>query len=241
MDNIKSISFFKLLFLIFILFNYTIGKEGNIVDLISAKDSNGTQFKEEIIRVIKPGIFDYQSKDFMIRMRAWGVEFPQRGQPGHNEAITFTEQKLLSTSPNIQIKQEFDIKNLKVVELTLLKGQMNFSREAISLGIGWHMEKETNRYGPFVLSQLKAKRLNLGIWANNFNYKQIQSPSSLPTPRLPGMINNQRNFVPSLTFWVTTFGKIHRPNCSFYQRGRGNLTSRPQGTDCRICGGRKPK
>ena len=161
MDNIKSISFFKLLFLIFILFNYTIGKEGNIVDSISAKDSNSTQFKEEIIRVINPGIFDYQSKDFMIRMRAWGVEFPQRGQPGHNEAITFTEQKLLSTSPNIQIKQEFDIKNLKVVELTLLKGQMNFSREAISLGIGWHMEKETNRYGPFVLSQLKAKRLNL--------------------------------------------------------------------------------
>ena len=241
MGIIKSISIFKLFFLISILSNYTRGKEGNIVDSISEQDSNGTQLKEEIIRVINPGIFDYQSKDFMIRMRAWGVEFPKRGQPGYNEALTFTEQKLLSTSPNIQIRQEFDVQNLKVVELTFLKGQMNFSREAISLGIGWHLEKETKRYGSFVLSQIKAKRLNLGIWANNFNYKQIQSTSSLPTPRLPGMINNQRNFVPSLTFWVSTFGKIHRPNCSFYQRGRGNLTSKPQGTDCRICGGRKPK
>ena len=92
------------------MFNYTIGKEGNIVDSISAKDSNSTQFKEEIIRVIKPGIFDYQSKDFMIRMRAWGVEFPQRGQPGHNEAITFTEQKLLSTLQIFKLNKNLILK-----------------------------------------------------------------------------------------------------------------------------------
>jgi len=204
-------------------------------------ETNSSQLRQEIIRVIKPGIFDYQSSDFMVRMRTWGVEFPKRDQPGYNEALTFTEQRLLSTTPKIQIKQEFDNQNLKVVDVTLLNGQMNFSREAISLGIGWHLEKETNRYGPFLLSQLKAKRLNLGIWSNNFNYQQIQSSSNSPKPRLPGMFNNQQPYLPTLSFWVTTFGKIHRPGCSFYQRGRGTLTSKPQGRDCRICGGRKPK
>ena len=207
----------------------------------SQSDGNKTFFKEEIIRVVQPGVFDFQSKDFLIRMRAWGVSFPQRNQPGYNEAIAFTEKMLLSTLPKIKIKQEFDTKNLKVVEILLVNGSLNFSREAISTGVGWHLDKETNRYGPFVLSQLKAKRLNLGIWSNNFNYQQIQSPSSLPTPRLPGMINSQRSFVPTLSFWVTSFGKIHRPGCSFYQRGRGNLTSKPEGLDCRICGGRKSK
>ncbi len=208
---------------------------------ISQNDGNKTLLKEEIIRVVQPGVFDFQSKDFIIRMRAWGVSFPQRNQPGYNEAIAFTEKMLLSTSPKIKIKQEFDIRNLKVVEVLLVNGSLNFSRDAISKGIGWHLDKETNRYGPFVISQLKAKRLNLGIWANNFNYQQIQSPSSLPTPQLPGMIKPQQSFIPSLSFWVTTFGKIHRPGCSFYQRGRGNLTSKPQGLDCRICGGRKAK
>jgi endonuclease YncB( thermonuclease family) len=241
MIQIKLISSFKLLFLLSIIFNYSIGNEGTAPVPALTNESNSTNFKEEVVRVIKPGVFDYQSTRFMVRMRVWGVEFPQRGQPGYNEALTFSEQKLLSSSPNIQLRQEFDLQNLKVVEVKLMKGQMDFSREAISLGIGWHLEKETNRYGPFVLSQLKAKRLNLGIWANNFNYKQIQSPTSSPSPLMPSMLNSQRSFVPSLSFWVSTFGKIHRPNCSFYQRGRGSLTSRPQGTDCRICGGRKPK
>ena len=70
-------------------------------------DANGSEAKGEIVRVIKPGVFDYQTKEFMIRMRAWGVGFPKRDQPGYNEAITFTEQKLLSTLAEIEIKQEF--------------------------------------------------------------------------------------------------------------------------------------
>ena len=237
----KLVLFYMLFFLKLALSKGSFAKNSNDHVAFVQSEANSSQLKQEIIRVIKPGIFDYQSSDFMVRMRVWGVEFPKRDQPGYNEALTFTEQKLLSTTPKIQIKQEFDNQNLKVVDVTLLNGQMNFSREAISLGIGWHLEKETNRYGPFLLSQLKAKRLNLGIWSNNFNYQQIQSPSSLPKPRLPGMFNNHQSYVPTLSFWVTTFGKIHRPGCSFYQRGRGTLTSKPQGLDCRICGGRKTK
>ena len=232
---------FSAVILFFLLGNFLYGIETVLNKKILDNDTNGSEAKGEIVRVIKPGVFDYQTKDFMIRMRAWGVGFPKRDQPGYNEAITFTEQKLLSTLAEIEIKQEFDLQNIKVVEILTINGKMNFSREAISLGIGWHLEKETNRYGPFLLSQLKAKRLNLGIWSTNFNYQQIQSPSALPTPRLPGMISNQRSFVPTLSFWVTSFGKIHRPGCSFYQRGRGNLTSKPQGIDCRICGGRTKK
>ena len=232
---------YRFRFLFYWISIFILGKSEILAVEISQDDVNSSINKEEIIRIIQPGVFDFQTKQFMVRMRAWGVGFPQRNQPGYNEAIAFTEKMLLSTSPKIKIKQEFDIKNLKVVELLLSKDQLNFSREAISNGIGWHLERETSRYGPFLLSQLKAKRLNLGIWNNNFNYQQIQSSTVLPSPRLPGMINTSGSFVPSLSFWVTSFGKIHRPGCSFYQRGRGNLTSKPQGLDCRICGGRKPK
>ena len=242
MDLKQSIKNLGQIVLLFLNFVPLLNGENNISTLKPTEvDKNRTMVKEEIIRVIQPGVFDYKSDSFLIRMRSWGVDFPQRGQPGYDEALTFTEQKLLSTSPKIQIKQEFDFRNLKVVDISFMNGSVNFSREAISSGIGWHVEKETNRYGPFVLSQLKAKRLNLGIWANNFNYQQIQSPRSLPKAGLSEIMNNRNTFVPSLSFWVTTFGKIHRPGCSFYQRGRGGLTSKPQGVDCRICGGRNPK
>ncbi|MBT5715865.1 MAG: hypothetical protein HOI70_03030, partial [Opitutae bacterium] len=120
-------------------------KSENPLVSIPQTEANSSSFKEEIIRVIQPGVFDFQSKGFMIRMRAWGVGFPQRNQPGYNEAIAFTEQMLLSALPKIKIKQEFDVKNLKVVELMLVNGTVNFSREAISQGIGWHLDKETNR------------------------------------------------------------------------------------------------
>ncbi len=204
-------------------------------------EQNRTSSSPQIIRVIQPGVFDVQTSSFIVRMRAWGVGFPERGQPGYDQALSFTESKLVSTSPDIRIRREFDEKNLKVAEILLLDGSLNFSRDAIGLGVGWHLEKETNRYGPFLLAQLKAKRSNSGVWANHFNYSQVIDPLARPTPNLPGVLNRRDTFVPGLSYWVTSFGKIHRPGCTFYERGRGVLTSQPNGTDCRICGGRKPK
>ena len=225
----------------FFLQNLAIGSELDKTITDSKNDNNGSVVKEEAIRIIKPGVFDYQGKDFLLRMRAWGVGFPRREQPGYNEAISFAEGMLLGVSLKINMKQEFDPSNLKVVQVIISKDGSDFSREAIAQGIGWHLDKETKRYGPYVLSELKAKRLNVGVWAKNFNYDQAQSSTSLPTAKLPGLINNRSGFVPSLSYWVTSFGKIHRPGCSFYQRGRGTLSTKPQGVDCRICGGKTAK
>ena len=210
---------------------------GNIPD---SHDANKSAPRNEIIRVIQPGVFDIQSQDFLIRMRAWGVEFPKRGQPGYDAALAFTEKKLISTVPRISIKREFDDLNLKVVDIELLDQKVNFSREAILLGIGWHNEKETGRFGPYLMAQLKAKRLKTGIWSTGFAYSSAMGSVS-PQPKLPTLYDRRQGFIPSLSFWVTSFGKIHRPGCSFYERGRGILTSKPSGTDCRICGGRYPK
>ena len=205
-----------------------------------ASDDNGSLASAKIIRVIQPGIFDVQTADYIVRMRAWGVSFPKRDQPGYAEALSFTENRLVLMTPELKIKREFDEQNLKVVDILLLGGKMNFSREAIGAGVGWHLEKETNRYGPFVIAQLKAKRMNLGIWANNFNYGRAD-PFARPNPQLPNMLKDRNTFVPSLNYWVSSLGKIHRPGCSFYERGNGVLTSRPSGRNCRICGGITPK
>jgi endonuclease YncB( thermonuclease family) len=205
-----------------------------------ASDTNASDNKNEIIRVIKPGIVDIQISQYLLRIRAWGVSFPSRGQPGYEAALAFTEKKLLSRSPILSIKREFDELNLKVVDIEMEGSQASFSKEAISYGIGWHNEEETNRYGPFLMAQLKAKRLKSGIWGTEFDYK-IPSLAQVPIPKLPRLYDKRQGFVPSLSYWVTSFGKIHRPGCSFYERGRGMLSSKPKGNDCRICGGRKPK
>ncbi len=210
-------------------------------DPINSDESSSTKLLGEVIRIIQPGIFDLQSKDYLIRMRAWGVGFPKRGQPGFDEALAFSERRLLSFRPKITTKREFDKENLKVVDIDLLEGAMNFSREAIVLGVGWHLELETGRYGPYLLAQLKAKRGKAGIWANGFNYQGDEKSNPMPTPQLPGILRGSKGFIPGISYWVTSFGRIHRPGCSFYERGRGLLTSKPAGSDCRICGGRTAK
>ena len=60
-------------------------------------------------------------------------------------------------------------------------------------------------------------------------------------PKVNIMIDCQNPFSGGIKFWVTSFNKIHRPECSFYERGRGEYSRRPTGTDCRICGGTNPK
>ena len=216
------------------------GSEKDNLSVNLPKDRNQSLVKNEVIRVVQPGVFDYQSNEYVVRLRLWGIGFPERDQPGFNDAISASERLLLGVPIDISVKQEFDSKNLKVVQVHGQIKKNDLGREIISQGFGWHLEDETDRYGPYVLSQLKAKRLNLGVWSRNFNYLQIQSPNALPTAKLPGLYNNNKNFIPSLTYWVTSFGRIHRPGCSFYERGRGNLTSKPEGINCRICGGKSP-
>lgn len=208
---------------------------------IDDSDQNDTKTKLEVIRVVKPGIFDLQTNDYVVRMRIWGTSFPQRGQPGYEEAISFCETKLLSTSPLIEVVRTFDENNLKVVKLRLQEGGKDFTTESITNGIGWHNEKETGRFGPLILAQLKAKRGNLGIWQSGFNYNADPIKLQTPQPSLPGAFMRKNQLLPQISYWVTSFGKIHRPGCSFYERGRGTLMAKPSGTDCRICGGRKGK
>ena len=201
--------------------------------------SNQESNKIGIIRVINPGVFDYQSEDFVIRMRAWGVSFPERGQVGYQEAINFTERMLLNTKPKIVVKKTSDSKNIKVVDLSFEAKFGSFSREAIAQGFGWHNEGETNRFGSFVIAQLKAKRENQGIWSMNLNASR-DPVLTKPRPSFPGAYSTfPQNALPQINYWVTSLGKIHRPGCSFYERGRGTLTQTPRGQNCRICGGNK--
>ena len=198
----------------------------------------------EIMRVLSPGVFDVKTGDFQVRFRAWGVGFPKRDQPGYREALRFTEEILLGVKVNLQVKREFDADNLKLVDLRPVGSSMTFSRQAILSGHGWHLDKETNRYGPFALAQMKAKRMNLGVWKNPFAYGSATGESAPPQPKLPGALFRQQQASESgtrITFWVSSVGKVHRPGCAFYRRGRGVLTPTPQGYDCGICGGKVGK
>jgi hypothetical protein len=204
-------------------------------------DKNTTQPEHEIIRIIMPGVFDLQASDFVVRMRVWGVSFPRRGEPGYNEAISFSEKTLLGLKPMLEVKRTFDDRNLKVVRVKINQGRTDFATESITLGFGWHDEKETGRFGPLVLAQLKAKRANLGIWSTGFSYNSNQTFLQKPKPNLPNAYLRNNQILPQISYWVTSFGKIHRPECTFYERGRGNLSAKPNGVDCRICGGRNSK
>ena len=201
-------------------------------------DENATYLQEGVVRIIQPGVFDYQINKFLVRMRAWGVAFPAHNKPGYKEAINFTENQLLNSTISISVRKEFDSNNLKVVELFCGEDNVNFSQQAILQGVGWHLEQETSRHGVFVISQIKAKRESLGIWRYGDLFKSPTINQIVPAPMLRSMIG-QNPFSPSIEYWVTSFGKIHRPGCSFYQRGRGALSRRPTGTDCRLCGGVK--
>ena len=63
-------------------------------------DSNQSDISYKVIRIIKPGIFDLQASDYVIRMRTWGVSFPERGQPGYDKATVDFEHHRRCSSPN---------------------------------------------------------------------------------------------------------------------------------------------
>ena len=134
-----------------------------------ANDSNGSVTKLEVIRVIKPGIFDLQAQDYIIRMRAWGVSFPKRGQPGFDQAISYCEKMILSTNPILEVVHAFD--EIISGESGYAGGKLDFIWIVSLMGLVAQQE-ETGRFGPLDGS-LKAKRANLGI-GRRVNYKVIR-------------------------------------------------------------------
>ena len=204
--------------------------------LIGESDNNQSLKGFDVIRVLKPGIFELKTEDYLVRMRTWGVGFPNKNQPGYEQAFRFSEKWLLNHKVYPVIKIEFDSNNLKTAELFLGVDQKNFGQLAISEGHGWHLEKETGRYGVYVIAQVKAKRNELGIWRNGGNIPHPFSENSTGIPMLRSLTGKSMQ-KSSIKYWVTSMGKIHRHGCSFYERGKGVLSSRPTGSDCRICGG----
>ena len=77
----------------------------------------------EIIRVIQPGIFDFQATEYVIRMRVWGVSFPKRGQPQVSiRQFHFAKKCSYRLIPILDIIRTFDEKNLKVVKVGCKEG-----------------------------------------------------------------------------------------------------------------------
>lgn len=210
--------------------------------ILADTDNNTTNPKTfnspKIIRVVSPGVFDSTYGEYQMRLRLWGVSFPRRGEPGYQESIVFAEKTLINRDIRMAVKIPFDTNNLKVVDITVQDIGKNYSSLAIENGIGWHNEKETGRLGLFLIAQMKAKRNKAGIWSLNYNFQGSSVTPSKPQPQLPNILSASRGNLPLITYWVTSLGKVHRPSCAFYQRGRGKLTSNPTGSDCRICGGR---
>ena len=101
-------------------------------------------------------------------------------------------------------------------------GKLDFTHDCIAKGLGWHNEEETGRFGPLVLLNL---RQNGAIWVYGEQVTiTIMNPVSLNTQTItPRGIPEEKSTLPQISYWVTSFGKIHRPGCSFYERGRGTL------------------
>ena len=143
-----------------------------IIQIVLSKniDDNKSNTYTEVIRIVEPGVFDYQSSEFLIRMGLWGIEFPKKDQPGYMSAINFCEEKLLNSVVDIRVKKEFNQKNIKLVEVYLGNSSESLNLMCIRQGLGWHNEDETSRFGPYVLAQMRAKRSRLGVWGSGFDY-----------------------------------------------------------------------
>ena len=51
------------------------GSEKDNLSVNLPKDRNQSLVKNEVIRVVQPGVFDYQSNEYVVRLRLWELDF----------------------------------------------------------------------------------------------------------------------------------------------------------------------
>lgn len=191
----------------------------------------------EVVRVPEPGIFHVKAGGLEVRLKAWGIGCPKRGQPTYREALRFAEDHLLGLKVKLEVKREFDPDGYKQVIAYPAGETVSFNRSMITNGYAWHLEKVTKRLGAFAIAQIRAKRNRSGVWGQSFAYDFEGSADAAPKPTLPWLLRNQNSSAARVMYWQSFIGKIHRPGCAFYSKGNGLLTPNPQGRNCGVCGG----
>lgn len=119
---------------------------------------------EGVVAEVKDGdSFEMRQDGSIVRVRLYGIDCPEYGQPWGDEAKAFTEGMVLGRKVVVESVAR-DTYGRMVAEVTTADGR-NLSRELLANGHAWWYQRHAESRTDFADAEKEARRQRLGLWA----------------------------------------------------------------------------
>jgi endonuclease YncB( thermonuclease family) len=129
-----------------------------------AGTSIAADFTGVVTRVLDGDTLAVASGDYTIRVRLYGVDAPEKAQPGGPESAAFTERLALNR-PATLVERTVDRYGRVVCEVLLPDGRV-LNQEIIKAGHGWWYERYAPLSTELRLLEAEARFYKRGLWSD---------------------------------------------------------------------------
>lgn len=165
------------------------------------------------------------------RIRFYGIDCPETGQPFGSNAKTFTSRSCFGKQVTVTVK-DTDSYGRTVGVITVDRTNLNLA--LVNEGLAWWYRRYAPRDRNLQAAELQAQRKKKGIWSQSnpvapWDWRQQGNRSSA---------SSKRSATKALGYWLTkSSNKRHNSNCKYFRKTRGQPCTKSEGVACRICGG----
>lgn len=170
------------------------------------------------------------------KIRLYGIDAPESTQDYGQRS----KQLLSALVYGDTVRVDYDDKDRygRIVG-KVYNGEQYVNAEMIRLGLAWHY-KQYSKDKDLAELEATAKAGKIGLWSRP---DAVAPWDFRRTPKIPETKTEQKKAkeVPATEiYWVTkSSGKVHNSSCRYFKNSNGSETSKPTGSNCKICGGKK--
>lgn len=170
------------------------------------------------------------------QIRFYGIDSPESGQDFGN--VSKKELSRLVYNKQVRVDAEGRDRYGRIIGKVYVDN-IYVNREMVRLGAAWYYPRYTPNEPDLAQAQHEAKSARRGLWGQNaplepWEWRKLNREGG--TRRVSSEAETAST---SGRYWVSKSGKIHNPSCRYYgSSNSGTYTDKPEGVNCRACGGK---
>ena len=218
MITITAKSFYRFIFCIFILASSLLSAESVIGKCVGVADGDTATVLVNVKRQVK--------------VRFHGIDAPEKKQDFGQRAKQKLSDLIFGKQVRVEILEQ-DRYGRSVSKVYVDGIYTNL--EMVKSGLAWHYKQYAPHDTDLAEAEKAARSSKVGLWSH-----------SNPTPpwqwRKGGRAFKSETVTSGTSstgkYWISGTGKVHNSGCRYYgSSDKGRYTDKPQGVNCKVCGG----
>lgn len=167
-----------------------------------------------------------------VKVRFHGIDAPEKKQDFGQRA----KQKLSDLIFGKQVKVEILERDRYGRSVSKVYADGIYTNlEMVKSGLAWHYKQYAPHDTDLANAEKAARSSKIGLWSHDNPTPPWQWRKGGKTTQ---QTSTSESSATSGQYWISSTGKVHNSGCRYYgSSNKGRYTDKPQGVNCKVCGG----